>query len=87
MSKENTAVTKKKIKRCKEDVVFDAACFIIQSPRIGRRISISREIESCLPVISSCSNRINSARPDSYQFLHPDEIIRCVLLPNAKHGT
>ena len=29
MSKENTAVTKKKIKRCKEDVVFDAACFII----------------------------------------------------------
>ena len=29
MSKENTAVTKKKMKRCKEDVVFDAACFII----------------------------------------------------------
>ena len=29
MSKENSAVTKKKIKRCKEDVVFDAACFII----------------------------------------------------------
>ena len=29
MSKENTAVTKKKIKRCKEDVVFDAACFNI----------------------------------------------------------
>ena len=29
MSIENTAVTKKKIKRCKEDVVFDAACFII----------------------------------------------------------
>ena len=29
MSKENTAVTKKKMKRCKEDVVFDTACFII----------------------------------------------------------
>ena len=29
MSKENTSVTKKKMKRCKEDVVFDAACFII----------------------------------------------------------
>ena len=29
MSKENTAVTKKKLKRCKEDVVFDTACFII----------------------------------------------------------
>ena len=29
---------------------------------------------------------VSAHRDLSYQFLHPDEIIRCVLLPNAKHG-